>query len=55
MAPLLHNIVPPAEIVRVELPQLLTTPTTGVAVTGTGAALADATRLVHPFTVLVTV
>jgi hypothetical protein len=55
VAPLLHNIVPPAGIDRVELPQLFTTVTTGVAVTAFGVALPDPIALVHPFTALVTV
>ena len=54
VAPLLHKIVPPAGIDKVELPQLLTTVTTGVGVE-TGAATPDPAALVHPLTVLVTV
>ena len=55
VAPLLHNIVPPAGIDNVELPQLFTTVTTGVAVTAFGAAVFEPAALVHPSTVLVTV
>ena len=55
VAPLLHRIVPPAGIDRVELPQLLTTVTTGVAGVAFGAATPDPAALVQPLTVLVTV
>jgi hypothetical protein len=54
VSPVLHRMVPPAGIDRVELPQLFTTVTTGVAVT-IGAAVPEATALTQPFTVLVTV
>jgi len=54
VAPLLHKIVPPAGIERVELPQLLTTVTAGVAVDA-GAATPEPAALIHPLTVLVTV
>ena len=52
--PLLQSIVPPAGIDKVELPQLFTTVTTGVAVT-TGAATPEPAALIQPFTVLLTV
>ena len=55
VAPLLHNIVPPAGIDKIELPQLFTTVTTGVAVTVFGAATPDPAALVQPFTVWFTV
>ena len=55
VAPVLHNIVPPAGIDKVELPQLFTTVTTGVAVIVFGAALPDPAALVQPLTVWVTV
>ena len=54
VAPLLQRIVPPVGIESVELPQLFTTVTTGVAVT-VGAAVPVPGELVQPFTVLVTV
>jgi hypothetical protein len=55
VAPVLHNIVPPVGIDKVELPQLLTTVTTGVAVIAFGAAVPEPAALVHPLSVLVTV
>ena len=55
VAPVLHNIVPPAGIDKVELPQLFTTVTTGVAVIAFGAAMPEPAALVQPLTVLVTV
>jgi hypothetical protein len=55
VAPLLHNIVPPAGIDKTELPQLFTTVTTGVCGSAFGAAIPEPFRLVHPLTVLVTV
>ena len=55
LAPLLHKIVPPVGIDKVELPQLLTTVTTGVAGVATGAAMPEPAALVQPLTVLVTV
>ena len=55
VAPLLHNIVPPAGIDKSELPQLLTTVTTGVAVIAFGAARPEPVALIHPLTVLVSV
>ena len=54
-APLLHNMVPPAGIDRVELPQLFTTVTTGVAVIAFGAATPEPAALEQPFTVCFTV
>ena len=53
VAPLLHSIVPPVGIDNTELPQLLATVTTGVAV-AVGAATPEPAALVHPFTVVVT-
>lgn len=53
--PLLQRIVPPAGIDNVELPQLLATVMTGVAGVAFGAAVAEATALIQPFTVLLTV
>jgi hypothetical protein len=55
VAPLLHNMVPPAGIERIEFPQLFTTVTTGVAGIATGAALPDPAALVQPLPVCVTV
>ena len=55
LAPLLHNIVPPEGIDKVELPQLFDTVTNGVAGVATGAAMPEPAALVHPLTVLVTV
>jgi hypothetical protein len=55
LAPLLHKIVPPTGIDKVELPQLFTTVTAGVAVITFGAAIPEPWALVHPLTVLVTV
>ena len=55
VAPLLHNIVPPVGIDKVELPQLLTTVTTGAAGPVPGAAIPEPAALAHPPTVLVTV
>jgi hypothetical protein len=40
-APLLHNIVPPVGIDKVELPQLFTTVTAGVEVIAFGAAIPE--------------
>ena len=54
VAPLLHNIVPPAGIDKVEVPQLFTTVTTGVAGAVFGAAMPEPAALVQPFTVCVT-
>ena len=54
VAPLLHSMVPPAGIDKVELPQLFATVTTGVAGL-VGAATPEPARLVQPLTVLVTV
>ena len=55
VAPLLHNIVPPAGIDNTEFVQLFTTVTTGVAGNATGTATPDPAALVQPLTVLVTV
>ena len=55
VAPLLHAIVPPVGIDKVELPQLFTTVTAGVAGVATGAAMPEPDALVQPFTVCVTV
>ena len=55
VAPLLHNIVPPAGIERVELPQPSTTVTTGVAGIVPGAASPEPWALIQPFKVRVTV
>ena len=52
--PLLHKMVPPVGIDKVELPQLFATVTTGVAVEF-GAAMPEPAALVHPPTVVVTV
>ena len=54
-APLLHNIVPPVGIDKIELPQLFATVTAGVAGVAPGAAMPEPAALVHPLTVLVTV
>ena len=55
VAPVLHNIVPPAGIERVELLQLFVTVTVGVAGIASGAAVPEPAALVHPLTVCVTV
>ena len=55
LAPLLQRMLPPAGIESVELPQLFTTVTTGVAGVATGAAVPEPAALVQPLTVLVTV
>ena len=55
LAPLLHNKAPVAVVESVELPQLFTTVTTGVAGVVFGAAVPLPGALVHPFTVVVTV
>ena len=55
VAPVLHKIVPPAGTDKTELPQLLTTVTTGVAGVATGAAVPEPAALVQPLRVLVTV
>src|SRR6185503_8916826 len=55
VAPVPHNIVPPAGIDRTELLQLFTTVTTGVAGVAFGAAMPEPAALVQPLTVLVTV
>ena len=51
VAPLLHSIVPPAGIDKVEVPQLFTTVTTGVAGGAAGAAVPEPAKLVQPFAV----
>ena len=53
--PLLHRILPPDGIESVELLQVFTTVTTGVAVWLVGAAVPEPAALVQPLTVLVTV
>lgn len=55
VAPLLHSNVPAAVVERTELPQLLTTVTTGVEGVVLGAAIPLPGALVHPFTVVLTV
>ena len=55
VCPLLQNIVPPAGIDKVELPQLFTTVTTGADGITLGAATPAPAALAHPLTVLVTV
>lgn len=55
VAPLLHNKLPVAVVVSVELPQLFTTVTTGVAGVDLGAATPLPGKLVQPLTVLLTV
>src|SRR6185436_17939173 len=56
VAPLLHNKEPVNDVaVSVELPQLFTTVTTGADGISLGAATPLPGRLVHPFTVCVTV
>jgi len=54
VAPLLHNKDPVAVVESVELPQLFTTVTTGVAGVVLGAAVLLPGALVHPFAVTVT-
>ena len=55
VALLLHNNDPAALVDSVELPQLLTTDTTGVAGIALGADTPLPAALVHPLTVVVTV
>jgi len=56
IVPLLHNNEPVKDVaVNIELPQLFTTVTTGAAGIAFGAATPLPERLVHPFTVWVTV
>ena len=55
VAPLLHTKLPAVVVHSVELPQLLTTVTTGVAGTGFGAAVPLPAALVQPLTVIVTI
>ena len=54
-SPVLHNKVPGAVVDKVEDPQLSTTVTTGVAGVTFGAAVPLPDKLVHPFSVVVTV
>ncbi len=53
VAPLLHNNVPAAVVESVELPQLFTTVTTGVAGIALGAEVPLPAALVHPLAFLV--
>ena len=53
--PVLHNKVPVAAVERVDVPQLFTTVTAGVAGAVLGAAVPLPAELIHPFTVVVTV
>ena len=53
-APVFHNNVPAELVDKVELPQLLTTVTVGVAGIDFGAATPLPKALVHPFIVVVT-
>ena len=56
VAPLFHNKEPVNDVaVKIELPQLFTTVTTGADGIAFGAAIPLPERLVHPFTVWVTV
>jgi hypothetical protein len=55
VAPVLQNIVPPAGIDRVELPQLFTTVIAGATGMFFGAATPEPAALVHPFKVCFTV
>jgi hypothetical protein len=57
VSPVLHSNVPVTPVaVKTELPQLLTTLSSGASVIGIkGAAVARAARLVHPSTVCDTV
>jgi hypothetical protein len=55
VAPLLHNKDPEAVVVKVELPQELTTVMVGFAGRAFGAATPLATGLIQPLSVLVTV
>ncbi len=55
VAPVLHNNEPVAEVESVELPQLFTTVTAGVAGVALGAAVPLPAALVHPSAVIVTV
>ena len=52
---MLHNKLPAAFVERIELPQLFTTVTTGVAGVVLGAATPLPGALVHPLLVVVTV
>jgi hypothetical protein len=51
---LLHNNVPVALVLNTDVPQLFTTVTTGVDGIAVGDAVPDPAKLVHPFTVAVT-
>ena len=51
---MLHNKAPVAVVDNVELPQLFTTVTTGVAGVTFGAEMPVPNALIHPFTVLFT-
>lgn len=55
VARVFHSNVPVAVVERIELPQLFATVTTGVAGTALGADVPLPAKLVHPFTVVVTV
>ena len=55
VAPVLHNRVPVAVVARVDVPQLFTTVTAGVAGVDLGAAVPLPAALIHPFTVVLTV
>ena len=55
VAPLLHNKVPVAVVDKTDVPQLLTTVTTGAVGIAFGAATPEPAALIQPLTVLVTV
>lgn len=55
VAPVLHNKLPGAVVVKLDEPQLFTTVTTGVAGVVSGAAMPLPCALVHPLIVLATV
>ena len=54
VAPVFQSRVPVEAVLKVVLPQLLLTFTTGVAGVALGVATAVPEALVHPFTVVVT-
>ena len=54
LSPVLHNKVPVAVVDNVEVPQLFTTVTTGVAGMAFGAAMPEPAVLVQPLTDCVT-
>lgn len=54
VAPVLHSNDPAAVVERVDVPQLFTTVTTGIAGVVFGAAVPIPGILVHPFMVVVT-